>query len=71
MGIFRKVIKVAPTYKWNDFIQACAQGTETVVVMKDAERDARSDFSLKSKADTLLFIPNGGIDNHDFVRTKP
>ncbi len=60
-----------PTYKWDDFVNACKTGEKAVQVMYDAEQDARNQFSLKTKAETLNFISSGGVHGLDFDKTTP
>lgn len=60
---------MSSTYCWDDFKSACALGESKVQVLLDAERTARSEFSLKTKVETLAFIGSGGVHGLDPDKT--
>jgi len=59
-----------PTYLFSDFQAACGQG-DTVTVSNDAQDDARDYFHLRNELAIRDFIFNNGLENLEFIDTKP
>jgi hypothetical protein len=57
-----------PRHSLTAFVAACREGR--VVVLGDAERDARQHFRLKTKAELLTFIGNEGLEEVEFINCK-
>jgi hypothetical protein len=53
----------------DEFIEACAKGE--VIVLGKAEKTARSEFHLLSKASILEFIGDGNLENVKHRGSKP
>ena len=61
---------MAATYDLNDLIKACGKDNQ-VVVLGNAEKSAREDFGLSTKKNVLDFIYNDGLENPQYITTKP
>lgn len=53
-----------------DFVRTCKEHPQQVVLIGKVQEDAARDFNLKTKADLLGFIGNGGLESPAFVNTK-
>ena len=62
---------VTKAYCLADFIICCMIGSQNVYVLFDAELNARLQFGLKTKAELLAFIGNGGLQNMVYLKTEP
>ncbi|MEN6411813.1 MAG: hypothetical protein ABFC84_03480 [Veillonellales bacterium] len=41
------------------------------MVLREAQDDARNDFGLKTSGEILRFIANGGLEQLEFINSKP
>jgi len=61
-----------PYYDVDAFLKACKGWKRLrVVVLKKALDDARNDFGLKTSGEILRFIANGGLEQLEFINSKP
>lgn len=61
-----------PYYDLGVFLKACRVSARPhVVVLKKAQDDARNDFGLKTSGEILRFIANGGLEQLEFINSKP
>jgi hypothetical protein len=59
-----------PSYEFNDFKKACCE-KKNVIVVRDAIKDARELFNLKSEEFIKMFICNDGLENLEFQNPTP
>lgn len=59
-----------PSYNFNDFKHAC-NDENLVIPSKHAIENAETIFNLKTKKMLLYFISNDGLEELDFINTKP
>ena len=62
---------MSPSYKLEDFMEACRKGSKAVTVLKSADDTAKSEFRLKSKDDLIHFIGSGGISGLELANNAP
>jgi hypothetical protein len=55
---------------FKDFVKACKSKKAVIHIERQAEKDARKYFKLKSKQHIREFIGNGGIQNPRFINKK-
>lgn len=61
-----------PYYDFGAFLKACrVRVRPCVVVLKKAQDSARNDFGLKTSGEILRFIANGGLQQLEFINSKP
>jgi len=61
-----------PYYDVDAFLKACKRWKKPrVVVLKKALDDASNDFGLNTSGEILRFIANGGLEQLEFINSKP
>lgn len=60
-----------PTHNMDDFLKACAEGTQKVFVHKGAMETAKSDFNLMTQERVLQFVGDDGLEKPSFINSKP
>lgn len=59
-----------PTYKFEDFVQACRERSALFFIRKGAKLTASSDFGLYTDDEILDFIGNDGLEKPKFINSK-
>lgn len=58
-------------YNFEDFKKSCADDVENVIPLNPVLKDAMNHFNLSTKSNLLKFINNDGLENLNFINTKP
>jgi hypothetical protein len=58
-------------YNPKDLITACCGGISQVTVLGKAQKCAQDDFGLNTQKAVLDFICNDGLENLQYINTKP
>ena len=58
-------------YDFSIFRDACSKLNGSVIVLANAERDAREHFKLAPQDEIFAFIGNGGLEKLEFQNTTP
>jgi hypothetical protein len=60
-----------PAYKLDELVDRCGKNPDGVVLINTVLKDAQKIFRLNTKNDLLEFISNNGLEDIEFINTKP